>query len=455
MTDSHQIAQAFERLSAPVFLARATDNANGRLITLHTTERRGTAKIALHATSLLKREGIDAKCHVVSHSARALRRARSLEGLSGRFGSGEIVYDPTHFVGRSEAVVECAKRLRAELGAAVRNIHLDVRRRTLYIIVRDDAGENEQTAMRADLVRRVGQVMRDWQVSRAPGFDLAARIGTTPPRDAQLVSVDNLSMKRALYSYAFERKQFVRGAVAMGMAAIFGASLAVPAAAREPAVSSPNYSVMVRGGSVSDEGEADFGVKGAFGLGEEFGVQGELGIGTNDYYGIGGHVFWRDPETALIGVFASHEGSDGVEMTRFGAEAELYVHRVTFGGRVGSETNDIEDGAFGRVDVTYYAEKDLALRVGGEFTPDIDFGRAGVEWRPALDSMPQLSVFADAEFGHHDHDLLMAGLRMHFGAPGVTLMDRDRREDPWWLIFNRVALIETPHGYGPVSNTAQ
>src|SRR5689334_3753674 len=131
MTDGIENKGVFEHLNAPIFLARRT----GRVVTLHTTAQRGLSRTAALASAALKREGIDADCKVVSHSARRLRRARSLERLGSQFGTGEIIYDPTKFIARAEAVVTCAKQLRDELGVLVRNIYLDATRRALYVIV--------------------------------------------------------------------------------------------------------------------------------------------------------------------------------------------------------------------------------------------------------------------------------------------------------------------------------
>src|SRR5262245_40979446 len=150
MIDDNDGRSAFEGLNAPIFLARRT----GRLVTLHTTQRRGLARTASLAAAALKKQGIDADCKVVSHSAGRLRRARSLERLGRQFGAGEVIYDPTKFVARCAAVVDCAKLLRDELGTSVRNIYLDAKRRTLYIIVTEVQGETA----RAGLVRRVARV---------------------------------------------------------------------------------------------------------------------------------------------------------------------------------------------------------------------------------------------------------------------------------------------------------
>ena len=437
MFDEKDGVDVFERLDAPIFLARR----NGRIVTLHTTQRRGLSRTAALASAALKRHGVDAECKIVSHSARRLRSAKSLERLGQRFGSGEVIYDPTKFVARLEAVVDCAKQLREELGSVVRNVYLDAKRRALYVIVQDAQSEE---AARAALVRRVAIVMTRWQASNGVGLSLAARIGVEPPRDAHLISVDNQSV--ALYSALLSPGAIARGAWAMGVAALFGASLTVPAAAREPAVSTPNFTAVAKFGEALDQGQADFGIKGVMPLGEQFGVQGEVGIGSNDYFGIGGHVFWRDPSWAMLGVWASFDSTDDADLTRFGAEADFYVERFTVGGRVGSQSGDVRDGAFGRVDVTFYATDDLALKVGGEFSRDDEFGSTGVEWHPAIDSLPSLSIFADGEWGRDHADSIMMGLSYHFGTPGTSLINRDRREDPWWVIFNHEEEPGRPYG---------
>src|SRR5262245_3540250 len=119
MVASDRLTEVLARLGEPVFLARETSD---NVITLHTMERRGTRRLALRASEALRREVPSLECRVVSHNPRALRRVRSLEALTRRFGQGRVVYDPTAFVSRSEAVTECARRLRANLGERVRNI---------------------------------------------------------------------------------------------------------------------------------------------------------------------------------------------------------------------------------------------------------------------------------------------------------------------------------------------
>lgn len=421
-----------------MFLARHAERNGRNEITLHTMDRRSAARLGVRVREALRREGADADCRVVAHNPRALRRVRSLETLARRFGEGRVIYDPTGFVARSEAVAECARRLRETLGDAAQSILLDTARRTLYVTVPESAVPD-----RADLVRRAGQMMTEWQRSVDPRFALAVRIGIEPPRGLRLVSVDAQSVTQTIRRHIIERKGWLKGAVAVGAAAIFGAAIAVPAAA-DPAVSKTNGSIFVRGGAYDvtgsdSNGEGELLGKVTVPIGQSFGAQAEAAVGTEEYYGFGGHLFWRDPSWAMAGVFVSYDDSNGLEMTRYGGEVDVYLGQFTVGGRVGQQEGDVGDGTFGSVDVSFYLTPNLALRGGAEFEPDDgrdEVGRVGFEWQPALDSSPGLSVFADGEWGD-DYEHIRAGLKIHFGTDGMTLIDRERKADPATVTGNR------------------
>jgi hypothetical protein len=431
-------------------LARQADRNGRQEITLHTMDRRSAARLSARARDALRREGVDADCRVVAHNPRALRRVRSLEALARRFGEGRVVYDPTGFVARSEAVTDCARRLREALGDAVQSVLLDTTRRTLYVIVPETA-----VAERADIVRRAGDMMSAWQRSVDPSFALAVRIGVEPPRGLRLVSVDARSVTQTIRRHVIERKGWIKGAIAVGAAALFGAAVTVPAAA-DPAVSKTNGSIFVRGGAYDEvgsdsSGEGELLGKVTFPIGQQFGGQAEAAVGTDDYYGFGGHLFWRDPSWAMAGVFVSYDDTDGVELTRYGAEVDVYLGQFTAGGRIGQQEGDAGDGTFGSIDVSFYVIPNLALRGGVEFEPDDGrdtVGRVGFEWQPAMDSSPGLSVFADGEWGD-DYDHIRAGLKIHFGTDGMSLIDRERKADPSLVTGNRRA--SSYGGYAPPS----
>jgi hypothetical protein len=184
-------------------------------------------------------------------------------------------------------------------------------------------------------------MMTEWQQSVDPRFALAVRIGVEPPRGLRLVSVDAHSTTQTIRRQLIERKGWIRGAIAVGAAALFGAAITVPAAA-DPAVSKTNGSVFVRGGAYDElgsdsHGEGDLLGKVTFPIGQSFGGQAEAAVGTEEYYGFGGHLFWRDPSWAMAGVFVSYDDSNGVEMTRYGGEADVYLGKFTVGGRIGQQ----------------------------------------------------------------------------------------------------------------------
>ena len=81
----------------------------------------------------------------------------------------------------------------------------------------------------------------------------------------------------------------------------------------------------------------------------------------------------------------------------------------------------------------------MAARAGVELEPDDGrdtVGRVGFEWQPAVDSSPSLSVFADGEWGG-DYDHVRAGLKIHFGVDGMSLIDRERTANHRELIGER------------------
>jgi hypothetical protein len=438
MFESDRMADIFARLGEPVFLARQVERNGSQEITLHTMDRKSAARLNARVREALRREDASVNCRVVAHNPRALRRVRSLESLARRFGEGRVVYDPTGFVARSEAVTDCARRLREALGDAVQSVLLDTSRRTLYVIVPESA-----VADRAEIVQRAGALMSEWQRSVDPSFALAVRIGVEPPRGLRLVSVDTLSVTQTIRRQVFERKGWLKGAIAVGAAALFGAVVTVPAAA-DPAVSKTNGSIFVRGGAYDtigddSQGEGEIIGKVTFPIGQQFGGQAEAAVGTEEYYGFGGHIFWRDPSWAMAGLFASYDDSNGIELTRYGAEVDIYLGQFTAGGRIGQQEGDVGDGTFGSVDVSFYVIPNLALRGGVEFEPDDGrdtVGRVGFEWQPAMDSSPGLSVFADGEWGD-DYDHIRAGLKIHFGTDGMSLIDRERKADPAIVTGNR------------------
>ncbi|HSK40858.1 MAG TPA: hypothetical protein VK943_13915, partial [Arenibaculum sp.] len=280
-----------------------------------------------------------------------------------------------------------------------------------------------------------------------------------------LTSVDSLSRQKGPRA---SRKLRLGKATAL-LSSLFGAGFAstamaadvpapppvetYPMTTREPAVAAPNLQLLgaggwLDGGDFDEDYFAAFGAKATVPLGERFGAQLDAGVGSDDYYGVGGHLFWRNPDAGLVGVFGSWETYDGTDMARGGVEAEAYIDRITLAGRAGYQDGEVDETLFGRMDIIFYATPNFSLSAGGEFGDDSTLGRARVEWQPAFASMPGLSVYADGEFGD-DYARVMAGLNFHFGTAGASLIDRDRRYDPGFLLFNLRPMADSDDdGYG-------
>ena len=207
-------------------------------------------------------------------------------------------------------------------------------------------------------------------------------------------------------------------------------------AGTDPAVSNLNISGMVMGGVDDANSRVLAGVKATFPIGHSFGMQIDGGIANGEYYGIGGHLFWRDPALGLFGVVGSLESQDGQELMRIGAEAEIYLGQFTLAGVVGYEDGPRDKGVYGEVLGTYYPVETLALRAGGELTPELLLGRLAFEWQPLAEEVQAFSIFATAEYTDADTGTLLGGVRFHLGEDGVSLMRRERHEDPAFAIFN-------------------
>jgi hypothetical protein len=114
---------------------------------------------------------------------------------------------------------------------------------------------------------------------------------------------------------------------------------AVPLA--KPAVSALNGKLSVQGGADNDLPAYRAIGSLSLPLGTEFGFQADGLVGSLDdrFEGaFGGHLFWRNPDFALLGVYANYGYADrlgGIEAATAAAEAELYWNRFTASGIAG------------------------------------------------------------------------------------------------------------------------
>ena len=206
--------------------------------------------------------------------------------------------------------------------------------------------------------------------------------------------------------------------------------------AREPAVSPTNVKVTAAGTSTEGEGGWFFGGALTAPIGERWGFQGEAAATGNDLdtvYGVGGHVFTRDPSSYLLGIFAAYAAEDALDLdaTRIGAEAELYLNQLSILAKAGYQFSNAAalEGAFGDIELRWYISDDFALSAGGAFADESRTGRVGAEWRPGFSALPGLAFRVDGSFGDNDVETYLGGLTYYFGAD-ASLKDRHRKQDP-------------------------
>ena len=242
-------------------------------------------------------------------------------------------------------------------------------------------------------------------------------------------------------------------------------------ALKKPAVSAIN--ARIEGAFGSNDGDGFGHVAGAITLpiGERFGFQvdGLIRFG-NDQTDIGGaaHLFWRDPDKGLVGLYASYmqfnrDNPDifvakafGVDssVARVGLEAEAYFGDFSIIGVAGWQQSDIGEGKgtsketnpFADIDFAYYATDDLRLTAGYRYDGFDSFGVVGAEYKFASSASAKI----EGQFGE-DTSRVWAGLTFHIGGndPNKSLKGRQREDDPTiWMTRQFAPVLKIKDGGG-------
>ncbi|WP_146215568.1 hypothetical protein [Hoeflea marina] len=181
--------------------------------------------------------------------------------------------------------------------------------------------------------------------------------------------------------------------------------------------------------------------------GDLFGDRVEDGDDSVSMYGAAGHLFWRDPSSFAVGIFAtvsraSQLGTDFDQYT-FGPEFQAYLGNVTLYGQaeygqltIGDLPLDFDVWSVRGV-VRYFAKENLRFDAElayrdreGTLFPFPNTFTAALQANYRFDDTPY-TIFgryqydqAETEFYEIDTHKLSAGLRVSFGAK--TLLEEDR-----------------------------
>jgi hypothetical protein len=443
LTAVERLTTALAAAKLPIFAARFDLNGS-RILTLCTMDG-SAAAIRQSGRALLKDLGIEAQVVVLRRSAGSLRRARSYESLLRLTGRGELVADGTLALRRAELIVELGREIRHALPDTA-GLLFEPERRSLFVVVPPQA----ITAVgEAGVLEQVRAAWTGWFADEAEALNLSIRVTATPPLGSALAVVDNGTGRSLLRRILSIRR--LGKLVHVTLAMLTGTATTVPVLA--DAVVIPNFSTAVHGGvQKGDTGIVEIGklkglgrlsAKYALPLGKDFGLQIDGAAGTDQYYGAGAHLFQRN-SMGRIGAVGSLETDSATRMFRFGAEGELYANAVTLFGAAGLQAGDVTEGVWGKLDLSYYATPDLSLTVGVETQPDLNLVHAGFEWLPALDTLPELSVFGDVGITSIESYRVLFGVNFQIDAK-APLIDRDRKYNVKSALFSPIK--HRPTGY--------
>lgn len=219
------------------------------------------------------------------------------------------------------------------------------------------------------------------------------------------------------------------------------------------------------------------GVRGAITapLSGPYGFQIDLGAGSLDSRAFGtvaGHLFWRDPSHAMLGLYVSHAHWDqlgGVHASQAAGEGELYFGRFTvqgiagveFGNSVANSTvttttvlprigvpgltttsvftqgYDVRTRFFDQVNLKYYVTDDWDAYVGHRYQGGLNALALGTEVAIPVTRGIMASGFLEARVGEHEFHGIWGGVRFYFGND-KPLIGRHRSEDPdlWDSLFS-------------------
>ena len=442
-TEDLQIAEALRTIAGPVFAAVWSGGKSPRLV-VHASSDASQGKLTRDIRTALKAVGVPS-ARVRFHKPAHLQSARSLEALVARIDGSRIVYDPTGALVRARALVDASRTVRAHLPERTSGFYYAPMLRSFFVVLKRPQGSTAAALKIADIAKIETTVVAAVRSGFAAvdGSIPSVRVGFSLPK-AHLVPVDAASVIGWTGRMADLARNYWKPAA---VAALFGFGLNAPAQAAGPAVAESNLKVRGSVGEVIDD--FTWNVEGAFTapINDKFGVAIEGGAGAqdgNDYWGTAGHVFARDPESYLLGLFAAYsEGNEfNVSATHVGGEFEFYFKDITLSGAAGYQfSKDLGDKAFGNLDVKWYVDDNFALSAGGFVDKDNTFGRARAEWQPGFAALPGLAFNAEGVLGDDDYHSIMGGLTYYFGTP-ASLKDRHRKLDPESALFGLFQTIQ-------------
>ncbi len=171
---------------------------------------------------------------------------------------------------------------------------------------------------------------------------------------------------------------------------------------------------------------------------ESFGAQLDLGIGSYDggftSATAGLHLFWRDPNVGLAGIYGDWAYVNPEHGGRLAFEGAWYNGRYTVDVLLGIQFGQHYYTEFiDEVDLSYYFTDNFRGSVGHRLMSRGHVANIGFEYLmdSSVTGMDGISVFGEVEGGDDNYIGGWGGVRYSFGSGNwTTLIERDRRADP-------------------------
>lgn len=189
-------------------------------------------------------------------------------------------------------------------------------------------------------------------------------------------------------------------------------------------------------------------------ISHQFGAQIDLGSGAFGNKANGsaaGHLFWRDPEQGLVGVYGSgiySTRANGRTMWNAAGEFEKYIGNWTGKALIGIQgfgfnttyssfygkpsTFSQPDRFFDKVSLSYYPIPDLAFTVGHIYSKNTNGVNGEIEYIAPQFRGGEIApaAYVTATYGWNNASVVMAGIRVYFGNHDKSLIQRHREDDP-------------------------
>jgi len=149
-------------------------------------------------------------------------------------------------------------------------------------------------------------------------------------------------------------------------------------------------------------------------------------LDSENLFGVGLHLFTRDPQFYLLGAVISYTENNDSDMYRYGVEGEYYYGPYTVSAVFGQQNGDVDSNGFGAVDFNWYPNDEFMVQAGVSFADSDDRkGHIGGEFLVR----PNIAAFADIGFGVEDYEHAIGGIRYYFGND-KSLQQKHREDDP-------------------------